>query len=248
MAILVTGKQRFVRDALCCLVTNSGYRDKVGVIEFDKAAWADLDASPQALLVACEAGEGVRLIADFRCVHPSTRIGVLASGDRDEDFIAWARVGISGYVEPDTDPAGIVSMITRVADGEIVYPARLSGLLLNQFASRPHLSTSQSGLDVLTRREIDVIELLADGRANKQIARRLAITDATVKNHVHNILEKLNLRSRGEAAAFYRRFAGGNVPLTIDLSHLGPLGIPAPYGLGSGAGKPVDAVTRALAD
>ncbi len=248
MAIVVTSKLRFVRDALCALVAASGYPGPVDAMELAPSSWSQLRTSPRVLFVLSEAGEGIRQVAEFRASHPGTRIGVLAFGDRDEDFIAWARVGISGYLEPDASAATIVSMLMRVAAGEVVYPSRLSALLLNQFASRPHAQDRQVGIDVLTRREIDVIELLADGRANKQIARRLGITDATVKNHVHNILEKLSLRSRGEAAAFYRRAIASHAPLGFDVSHLGPLGIPVPFPPDHGADKSFDAVTTAPAE
>ena len=96
-------------------------------------------------------------------------------------------------------------MILRLAAGETIFPGRLSSLLLHHFGRRQSGSDLRGPIASLTPREAEIVELLADGLSNKQIARRLAITDATVKNHVHNILDKLDVSSRGGAAAYFRQ-------------------------------------------
>ncbi len=98
-------------------------------------------------------------------------------------------------------------MILRLAAGETIFPGRLSSLLLHHFGRRQGGSDLQGSMASLTPREAEIVQLLADGLSNKQIARCLAITDATVKNHVHNILEKLDVSNRGGAAACFRRAA-----------------------------------------
>ena len=205
MDVFLVSDLRLLRETLHASLVSSGCYGVVSATSVHGNAWQQMSKSPDVLFVAVEAAEGVDLVGEFRAAHPFTVVGVLALTGRDEEFFTWAGAGISGYVEPDTAVEGIVSTIARLADGETVYPARLSGLLLNQFALRPRPAGPRDGVASLTRRELDVIELLADGQANKQIARRLAITEPTVKNHVHSILDKLNVRNRGQAAAWFRR-------------------------------------------
>ncbi len=204
MKILLISKVRFTREMLHGRLVAAGHRQVVAV-DFSSSPLKQVKQLPRLLFLISDPSDGIRTVLQFRTVHPATPIGVLAQGNGDDEFLAWTRLGISGYVEPDTDLNGIVAAIGRLVDGEIVYPARLSGLLLQHFASRDADSHRELGPDLLTPRELEVIELLADGKANKQIACRLAITGATVKNHVHNTLEKLSARSRSEAAAIYRR-------------------------------------------
>jgi DNA-binding CsgD family transcriptional regulator len=95
--------------------------------------------------------------------------------------------------------------VRRAAAGDVVCPPRLTALLLNGFANRANDRTTRAGIHVLTSREREIAALLADGMSNKLIARRLNVALPTVKNHVHSILDKWDVRSRGEAAARYRR-------------------------------------------
>ena len=92
-------------------------------------------------------------------------------------------------------------------------PPRLTALLLNRFTSRSSERAERAGIFSLTSREQEIAELLADGLSNKLIARRLSVALPTVKNHVHSILEKWDCRSRGEAAARYRRQGQNNTKL-----------------------------------
>ncbi len=218
MCILLISQSRLIRETLQACLASSSVALPVQTASFAGAPWAD--AAPLSLMVvSAYASDGLGLVAEFRGVHPMSSVAVLALDGRDEEFIAWASIGISGYVEPEAPAEHVVSTIIRVANGEIVYPDRLSSLLLSHLARRTGLARPQAGISQLTRRELDIIKLLADGQANKQIARRLAITDATVKNHVHSILEKLGLRSRGEAAAYYRKSASFEL-ITARLPHL----------------------------
>lgn len=203
MGVVLVSRMRLLRETLRSNLIASGYGGPVEATDIDGLPRRSAPWAPSVLFVSSGAADGVKAVNAFRCVHPGTSVGVLALTDRDEEFLAWASAGISGYLEPDTSLDGIVSAIARLADGKVVYPERLSRLLL-QFARRPtHIGPA--ALAELTQRELEVIELLADGHANKQIARRLTISDATVKNHVHSILEKLRVRSRGQAAAYFRR-------------------------------------------
>jgi DNA-binding NarL/FixJ family response regulator len=109
--------------------------------------------------------------------------------------------GVSGFVLKDASIRDFVGSIRAVAAGQKVFPASLTDSLLSQIVE----DASQKGLlniaDVkMTTREREIVDLIADGLSNKEIARKLSIATDTVKSHVHNILEKLSLRSRTEVA------------------------------------------------
>jgi DNA-binding NarL/FixJ family response regulator len=149
--------------------------------------------------------DGFALVSAIRDRFPRVRVVVLAVYHRDEVFLAWADVGISGYLEPNSSTDELVATIRQAAAGEVVCPPRLTALLLNRFTNQSNARQASAGIPSLTGREREVLELLADGLANKRISRQLRIAEATVKNHIHSILQKLDLRSRGEAAAYFRQ-------------------------------------------
>ncbi len=204
MKVLVISKIHFLREMLIkalgpewnSIIVNDNYSETV-----DSAG----GNPPDVAIVDSSHPDGFTLVAALRAQCPNVSVVVLAVANRDEDFIAWAKIGISGYVEPETSIDALISSIRRSAAGEVVCPPRMTALLLNRFGEYSKAGPAKAGLHGLTGREREVLELLAEGLSNKLIARRLRIAEATVKNHVHSILEKWNLRSRGEAAACFRQ-------------------------------------------
>ena len=207
MRIVVVSKIRAVRDAISRQSQSLGYGGTLDCACFHSVqSTMFTQPPPQLLFVSAPTYDGMALVRKAREAYPALKVGVLAMDDDDDsEFIAWAGIGISGYIEADTSAELVARMILRLAAGETIFPGRLSSLLLHHFGRRQSSGNVQGPMQSLTPREEEIVQLLADGLSNKQIARRLGITDATVKNHVHNILEKLDVSSRGAAAACYRR-------------------------------------------
>ncbi len=226
MRIVVVSKIRAVRDAISRQSQALGHAGTLDCACFHSFQSTMLtQPPPQLLFVSAPTHDGMALVHKAREAYPALKVGVLATDDDDDDeFIAWAGIGISGYIEADTSAELVARMILRLAAGETIFPGRLSSLLLHHFGRRQNGSNVQGPVQSLTPREAEIVQLLADGLPNKQIARRLGITDATVKNHVHNILEKLDVSSRGAAAACYRRTVS-----PTGASRVG-LGFPSPTG------------------
>ena len=133
-----------------------------------------------------------------------TGIAVLALGvpETESHVLACAKVGAAGYVPREGSLQDLLDGIRQVARGEAHYSPRLVAMLLQRFTARG--TPREPAADRLTARELEIVELIDQGLTNKEIAAQLYIELATVKNHVHNILEKLHLRGRTEAAAWAR--------------------------------------------
>ena len=126
--------------------------------------------------------------------------------------------GIEGLVTTSDGMEDLCNCIHNVHIGRICYPAEVTSLLMSPPQHRPLLvpSPHNNSNCGLTSRQIGIINLLESGFSNKEIARRLGIEISTVKNHVHQILQRLNAKSRCEAVAMYRRTQGRSMNAACD--------------------------------
>ena len=125
-------------------------------------------------------------------------------GEDDRDVLASAEAGAIAYVPREASLEDLVAVIECAVRGEAVCSPRVAGALLRRIAALATHGRSDRVQAHLTSREREIMGLIDEGLSNKEIAKRLRIEVATVKNHVHNILEKLQVHRRGEAAARVR--------------------------------------------
>jgi len=125
-------------------------------------------------------------------------------GEDDRDVLASAEAGAIAYVPREASLEDLVAVIECAVRGEAVCSPRVAGALLRRIAALATDGRSDRVPARLTKREREIMGLIDEGLSNKEIAKRLRIEVATVKNHVHNILEKLQVHRRGEAAARVR--------------------------------------------
>ena len=136
--------------------------------------------------------EATRLI---RQLFPTTRIIVLTVSDEEDDLYGAVKNGANGYLLKEVSIEEVADSVRRVFAGESLISATVASKLLAEFSGHPLLSAPR-----LTDREIAVLKLVALGHENADIAGRLAVSESTVRNHVANILTKLQLRSQIEPA------------------------------------------------
>ena len=135
---------------------------------------------------------------------PNVRVVAFAVEETEHDVLLCAEAGAAGYVSSDGTLDDLVNTIRSVARGELLCSPRIAASLFRALrAQTPDVGTDRLAL-TLTAREREIAPLLERGLSNKEIASQLHIEVATVKNHVHNLLEKLQVGSRGEAAARLR--------------------------------------------
>lgn len=205
--LVILSDVRLYREGLALSVADrSRGIDVVGVCSDAEDALASVRRHPGAIVLV-DTGIAGGLAEVRRVVRGSPGVTVLAlalTPQSEKEIVETAEAGICGYIPPEASIEDLVEAVERASRGEMMCSPRVAGTLARRIAAlasgRGNAPTSAS----LTARETEVVELLEIGLSNKQIARRLAIRLATVKNHVHSILAKLHVKRRGEAVAALR--------------------------------------------
>lgn len=204
--IAIATRPTLIRDVLTtCLNQEEGLEVVADGHEEEQIVHLLRENSPDVLLFDYEAlganSEGI--IARLRRLAPATRILVIATRSADENVEKVLRAGASGLVAKDLDYETFLRAVRAVATGEIWANRRAQALTLE------YLTTSGAGLpeprDQLTRREQQIVDGIARGLRNKEIARQLGISAKTVKSHLNNIFQKLGLEGRFALAMFEQR-------------------------------------------
>lgn len=144
--------------------------------------------------------EATRIMRDF---DPVARILILTVSDTEDALFEAVKSGASGYVLKNASPQSVIDSLQRVYAGEPVIPGNLAVKIIHEL-SAPKIAKVPT-VDPLTEREIDVLRQLSTGSSNRDIAGALYISENTVRNHIRNILEKLHLNNRVQAAAYALR-------------------------------------------
>jgi DNA-binding NarL/FixJ family response regulator len=148
-------------------------------------------------------GGGRAVLEALRGELPGTRFLALSVSDAAEDVIAVIRAGARGYVTKTISGPELRDAVRRVADGDVVFSPRLAGFVLDAFAATGPAApaadpATDPGLDLLSAREREVMQLLARGYTYREIGSRLFISVKTVESHASNVLRKLQLSNRNE--------------------------------------------------
>lgn len=141
-------------------------------------------------------GGGGEVVKQIHATMPDTRFLALSVSDAAEDVIGVIRAGARGYVTKSISAEELVDAIRRIADGDAVFSPRLAGFVLDAFSDSIEVASIDEDLDRLSKREREVLRLIARGYAYKEIARELFISIKTVETHVSSVLRKLQLSNR----------------------------------------------------
>jgi len=142
---------------------------------------------------------GIEVIRELKGKYSDVKILVLTSFAADEQVFPAIKAGALGYLLKDTQPEDLINAIRQVYQGESFLSPTIARMVLKEVFQPGEKELSP---DPLTRREIEVLQVLAKGKSNREIGEILSITEATVRTHVSNILAKLHLASRTEAALY----------------------------------------------
>jgi DNA-binding NarL/FixJ family response regulator len=143
---------------------------------------------------------GLQVLQYIREAKKKVKVLILTIHNEVEYLVRAVEIGVDGYVLKDSDSSVLKKAIFSVYRGETFIQPELAPLLKAKMDERINLANSMD--DALTKREIEVLKLLAEGLFNKEIAYMLAISEKTVKNHVSNIFKKINVSDRTQAAVY----------------------------------------------
>jgi len=144
--------------------------------------------------------DGIAILKALKERELDARVVMLTVSDSEENIVAALRAGADGYLLKDMEPEDILDRLRAAAGGKLVLSDRVTELLARTLREDAPPRTREEAQ--LTERETEILAAVADGQSNKMIARRLQISEGTVKVHVKHLLKKLNLRSRVEAAVW----------------------------------------------
>lgn len=148
-------------------------------------------------------GGGLSMVKQIMAAHAATKILILTASTNDEHVIAALKMGVQGYVLKGISARELIRIIRDVRAGKGYVPPELAANLITGIAS-PNTYAPASPFDELTEREREILDLVAGGSSNKEIANVLGLTEKTVKYYMTNIMQKLRVRNRVEAALLAR--------------------------------------------
>lgn len=149
--------------------------------------------------------EGYEVCREVRAKLPNTRVLVLTSYTDDERVFESIAAGANGYVLKEIGSDELVETIVKISEGKSILSPSITDRVLDRVKVKQEDSPEKRML-LLTRQELRVLALVAEGKTNKEIGMELNLSDKTVKNYMSNVMEKLGVNRRTEAAAFFARF------------------------------------------
>jgi NarL family two-component system response regulator LiaR len=203
--VLVADDHAIVRKGIRALLATEPGIEVVGEAENGREAVAKAEnLQPDVILMDLVMPEmdGIEAIRRITAHQPGARILVLTSFAADDKVFPAIKAGALGYLLKDSGPDDLVQAIHQVHRGESSLHPTIARKLLQELSSPSERPPTP---EPLTGREVDVLRLVARGHSNREIAERLVISDATVRTHVSNILSKLHLASRTQAALYALR-------------------------------------------
>ncbi len=202
--VLIADDQRLMREGLATLLALAADIEIVGQAS-DGAEAIELakQHEPNVILMDIQMPNvgGVEATKTIRSILPQTQVIILTTFDNDEYLLAGLRAGACGYLLKDMPSEQLAGAIRSAAQGQSPIGPEMARKLVNLVTHSPIISSPATAASELSEREIEVLQLIAAGLSNKEIAEKLFIAEGTAKNHVSNILGKLEARDRAQAVA-----------------------------------------------
>jgi DNA-binding NarL/FixJ family response regulator len=213
--VLVVDDQRLIREGIASLLSIQEGIEVVGTAEDGQAAIDQaLALAPDVILmdVRMPAMDGVTATAALARELPASQVLMLTTFDDEEYIVKALQAGAKGYLLKDIPVSDLAQAIQLTHTGIYQLDPSVAGKLISAFQRVDPISERSSGeavsgqpsLEALTDREREVLRLIATGATNREIAAQLVVSEGTVKNHVSNILSRLGLRDRTQAAIYAR--------------------------------------------
>lgn len=205
MRVVVVEGQELLRAGLACLLGEADGLEVAGsTTDGDEAVELVRAVVPDVVLIGLELPtlDGLSACALIRQEQPQTKVVVLTASAEETHLYEALKNGASGYLLTSSTVEEVVHAVRVVAGGQSVISPAMAAKLIDEFKEISAAERQAAEGPRLTGRELEVLRLVAEGLNNREVGRRLYISENTVKNHVRNILDKLNLHSRMEAVMY----------------------------------------------
>jgi DNA-binding NarL/FixJ family response regulator len=204
--VLLVDDDDLMRAGLTAVLSSDETIDVVGEAPDGRAAVERaIELRPDVVLmdVRMPGLDGIAATRELLAVSPDVRVVVLTTFEQDDYIFGALSAGASGFLLKRTRPEDLIAAIHTVAAGDSLLSPSVTRTVIQRVAGQPAPdATAEARLDELTARERDVLELIARGLSNGEIAATLVIEESTVKTHIRHILRKLRLRDRVQAVIF----------------------------------------------
>jgi len=208
VTVLVVDDHTLFRRGIAAVLANQGNLEVVGeAIDGLEAIEKTKEIAPDVVLMDLNMPRcsGLEAIQALQTEMPQVNILVLTVSDKEADLFAAVKFGARGYILKNTEPEELINAIFQIAQGGVIVSPLMATKLLTEFkdlsagVERESIPGTEADL---SPREGEVLQLIAQGASNKTIADSLFISENTVKTHLRNIMEKLHLANRSQAAAY----------------------------------------------
>jgi two-component system, NarL family, nitrate/nitrite response regulator NarL len=208
LRVIVVSEVRLLGEGLALALEREASLSVCGCFGVLNDALRNLAAlQPDIVLLNTDLRAAADAITRLRALAPGVKVIALAITENLEDVVAWAQAGVAGYIPSTAALRDVAPLLVDIVRGEQPCAARVAAGLLRRVGdmgpSKGFAAVAVSAATP-TAREMQVLEMISSGLSNKEIARRLNIGLATTKSHVHNLLGKLGLQRRGQAASWIR--------------------------------------------
>jgi two-component system, NarL family, nitrate/nitrite response regulator NarL len=203
--LIIVSDARLYREGLALSLAHIDRVVVVGIADTLAAALTCIgECSPDVALLDVAMPDAFTLPDAVVAARAVVKIVAFSVSETEDDICACAEAGIAGYVPRNGSREDLVTAVENAIRGEVICSPRMAASLFRRLAVRVRTIGLPGPEATLTGREHDIVALIDGGLSNKEIARQLKLSTATVKNHVHNILDKLQVPRRGAAAAVMR--------------------------------------------
>jgi two-component system, NarL family, nitrate/nitrite response regulator NarL len=233
LRVLVVSAVRVVREGLHSVLAAQNGVDVIGTVDLHQAKDRSAQLDPDVILFDAGRQGSVGFVEDLVASAPRSKIVAFGVKESEEEVLALAAAGTAGYIRDSVESGEIVRVLQQVVCDELTCSPRAAALLYHRVGALSQRNSgsfsgesSQADTMPLSRREMQIAQLIDRGQSNKEIARQLGIEATTVKNHIHNICRKLSVHRRGEATARIRAILKEHAPSSVSV----PESVPAPNG------------------
>jgi two-component system nitrate/nitrite response regulator NarL len=209
--VMIASSVRLLREGLAASLHGRDGVVVIGAVSLDAADMCRIAvAAPDVVVVDVGRTDAVTVARLLRSARVEAKLVAFALNESDGDVFACAAAGFSNYVPRESGADDLYRALVDAVDGRMQCAPHITAAIFRRLAELLGRADPRASLPALTSRENEILTLASAGRSNKEIARALAISGATVKNHMHSILQKLQVTRRGQAIARLRAGAAAD--------------------------------------